>query len=182
MEKEGQGNPMMINRRNFTIIGGATLLAYLTNGCIGKDTAVKGTEALYQQGAISDPHIVKSTFGGYDIKGDVEGYGFKVEQPDMHLGGGADAAGIIDGDWAIVYGRSDFFKHSGARAEAWISDKEGVVKMDLDLPELEAVIGNPDLQMVKFNLADLHLNAGDELNIANLYVKNPSPFVNFVKK
>lgn len=99
MATERQENPMMINRRNFTIIGGAALLAYLTNGCIGKDTAVKGTEALYQQGQTpapvgtpafeADPYIEKRILGGYTIKGkkSVEGVAHieKIYKPSEHM-------------------------------------------------------------------------------------------------
>lgn len=86
----------------------------------------------------------------------------------MKIGGGADAAGIIDGDLAVVYGRPDFFEG----AQVVINGKDGVVKQQLDLPEPEAVPGNPELQMVKFNLAELSFGAGEELDVLNVEQKN----------
>lgn len=157
-----------MGRRAFIGLGVTGIL--LASGCLGKSEGA-GAYAEKQNGTTGDPHVEEALLGGYNIKGDVEGYGFKVDNPNgmgISPGGKAEIVGIIENGKGIVYldregayGADVLINKGGFRADQRDlfeggnvpkPDNLGIIKAELDLQELKEKYG---------------LNAGDKIAVIN---------------
>lgn len=170
--KEGD-EKIDLGRRNFTrnaaIVGGTLvvgggifgLLKYLAGESeanvegYNPDTKVSMAGG---ENALADPHLKAAFPGGYEVVGDMQGAGFKVDQKDnkIYPGGNAEIAGIIENGKGIVYMDEEIkfdavyiIIHKGDFAvDQWnlqdakdVQGIDGVLFAEIDLAELKDEYG-----------------------------------------